>query len=91
MSVQEDKAAVISQTYGISGVTPSGTVESRQAVAEVIARRLPADLKSFFTRYHPNAADISLPTWPASSLWVTAEGVDQQPGQEEVGVSGSRR
>ena len=28
-SVQEDKPAIISQTYGISGVTSSGTVENR--------------------------------------------------------------
>jgi len=51
--------AVISHTYGISGVAPSGTVKNRQAVAEFarLEKTSPADLKSFFALYLPNATD----------------------------------
>jgi tripeptidyl-peptidase-1 len=50
--------AVIAQTYGVSGVTPSGTVNNRQAVAEFVGQKTSsADLKSFFARYLPNATD----------------------------------
>jgi len=50
--------SVISKTYGISGVSPSGAVNNRQAVAEFVGQKTStADLKSFFARYLPNATD----------------------------------
>jgi len=50
--------AVIAQTYGVSGVTPLGLVNNRQAVAEFVGQKTSiADLKSFFARYLPNATE----------------------------------
>lgn len=48
--------AVLASTYSISGVTPSGSTDNRQAVAEFQGQYMkPEDLTAFFSKFVPNA------------------------------------
>jgi len=69
--------AVIGTTYGISGVTPSGSAANNQAVAEFQGQfMIPANLVAFFKKFVPSA--------PAADAVVSKFGGDPNGAQEGI-------
>lgn len=69
--------AVIGTTYGISGVTPSGSAANNQAVAEFQGQfMIPANLVAFFNKFVPSA--------PAADAVVSKFGGDPNGAQEGI-------